>query len=208
MTDEAEAAEDALCLRIGRVARAHVQIDNSLRLCHQTLMTPGLGVYLTNRVVSTSVLVEDCRLMVAKSEIPEHVAAAAKSALDAAVEASKVRNRVVHDMWLRDVDDQTPEQAPRWTAHSIARRDRVRRVEEPPRDLDFLDAAVDQLRRTNVRITALLWALWNVLPAFGGRTEKPDEGWAELVRWVAVMENRFDLIADGGFRAHDDPDDA
>ncbi|MDX6372297.1 MAG: hypothetical protein QOD98_1285, partial [Nocardioidaceae bacterium] len=89
--------EDELALRIGRVARAHVQIDNNLRGVHQSLTSPGLAVYLVNRITSTSVLVTDCRTMIAKAGLGPRVEGAAIATLDAVMDANVTRNRVVHD---------------------------------------------------------------------------------------------------------------
>jgi hypothetical protein len=76
---------------------------------------------------------------------------------------------------------------------------------EPPRDLAFLDAALLEMRRTDIRVAALNWALWEVLPFFQG-SRQPGSA-SHLPRWIPVMEDRFDLQDDGGFRAHTLGDD-
>jgi hypothetical protein len=193
--------EDELALRIGRVARAHVQIDNDLRRVHQSLVSPGLGVYLVNRITSTSVLVADCRAMIAKAALTPKIEAAAVATLDAVTTANATRNRVIHDMWLREpaLDDA----APRWVGHRRAKGQLHFGPTDPPRDLAFLDAALIEMRRTSIRVAGLNWTLWDVLPFFeGGRPDGPDRG-RDLLRWIAVLEDRFDLLDDGAFSPHD-----
>jgi hypothetical protein len=207
MTDFELDAEDALCLRIGRVARAHTNLDNTLRRVHQTLVSPGLGVYLTSRVSSTNSLVHDCRTMLAKAGLDPDVHAAAQGALVAAKEANELRNRVVHDMWMREPEADQQEQ-PKWTTFRTIKWGMGAEASDPPRDLAFLDHAVDRLARTNLRVSGLVWALWEVLPYFQGRMGAlpQDEGHdpdtvGNLSAWVALMEDRFDMEG-SEFRPH------
>ena len=197
--------EDELCLWIGRVARAHVQLDMALRSVHQTLATPGLGVHLTNRITSTSILVDDCRSMLASALLDTRVQQAAEATLQAAKDANVVRNRVVHDMWLRDValDDDEP---PQWMVHRNV-KGQLHPVEaDAPRDVTFVAQATEQLARAGLRARAITWALWEVLPYFQGAMGPVPDGVGhdedsrgELASWVAVMENRFSLHSDGSF---------
>src|SRR5215218_1994571 len=91
---------DELCLRIGRVARAHVDIDVALRRMYVTLATPGNAVFLANNNLSTNRLVDDCRSMLANAAVDGSFRELAKGVFEAVKAANKDRNRVVHDMWL------------------------------------------------------------------------------------------------------------
>jgi hypothetical protein len=191
-------AEDRVSLGIGRVARAHVLLDDSLRRVHQALASPGLGVYLHSEITSTDRLANECKLMIRKAAVGPTVAAAAQGALDAAKAANERRNRVVHDMWLRDVDA-SEDQPPRWSAFRVYRGELniTAREDDQARDLAYLDAALTLMTRTRIRVMGVHWALWEVLPFFqGAHGESP----SSLPDWLAVMNDRFELTQDGGFR--------
>jgi hypothetical protein len=187
------AAEDALCLQIGRVARAHVALDNALRRTHQTLLSPSLGVYPTNRITSTEALITDCRLMLPKADIPEGIAEGGDQVLTVASRANAARNRVVHDMWLREP---AAEGDPTWRAMRVTKGKLNPDVGETPRDLTFIAQVVGQVERAALRVSGLTWALWELLP-FYKDLRGPE---SDVARWVAVMENRFELLEGGGFR--------
>lgn len=196
--------EDELSLRIGRVARAHVQLDQLLRQVFVTLASPGSAVFLANNNLSTGRLVEDIRVMIRKSELPEEFVEAANTALDAVKQANTVRNRIVHDMWLRDVgvdgqiDDTTAAHEAEWN--------RFRNVSgalgaeaSDSAHLGELDAGLTQIQRSYVRIHALYFGLWDNLPFFRGSRDQLD------VRrprdWTRVMQDHFILQENGSYRA-------
>lgn len=132
--------ENALCLEIGRVARVHVQVDNHPRRVHQTLMTPGLGVYLTNNITSTDGLVKDCKLMLGKADVPGEVHDARQATLSDTKTANEERNRVVHDMWLRMLIEGEEEEPPRWNVLKIAKGELASGSDTPRRDLEYVVA--------------------------------------------------------------------
>lgn len=173
-----------------------------LRRAHQALVAPSLAQYLSGGITSTSRLIEDCVLMLDRAGLDTEVLAAAKEALQAAVRANSDRNRVVHDMWMREQggeeDANTP---PTWRVYRVSRGALGPISSDPPRDLVFVEHALTQLERAHVRVFALYWALHMVLPFYQGSGEwRP----GQLDEWVRVMQDRFDLHADGGFKPHSD----
>ena len=196
-------AEDALCLWIGRVARAHVRLDSALVGVHQTLLMPSLGEYLTNRITSTEVMMEDCRLMVSKADIPEDVRQTADEALKSCKDANKDRNRVVHDMWLPYVDEEgTAEEGARW--RRLQRKSGHRDFVPPdaPTDLTFITDAWVRIVRSGHRVGAVRRSLLYVLPHFRERFHDQYGDPDDRARWLAIMQDRFTL--DGRFVAEVD----
>ena len=195
--------DDELALRIGRVARAHVNIDSGLRDVYRTLAMPSLALYLANNNPSTNTLVEDCRLMLRKAVLEDDFREAASKVLAAAKQANEVRNRVIHDMWFADLSVDAPQDPLTWVTFRNARGELGRLVAEPPRDLTFLDDALKTLQRTTLRVIALDWGLKSVLPLFHGSFPEGVDRTAELKRWIATMDDRFTVTAEGGWIVED-----
>jgi hypothetical protein len=188
---------DRLALAIGRVAQAHVQLDFALRQVHQTLMSPGLGMFLSGGVLSVARLIEDIQIMLAKADLDPEILVAAKSALAAARDANEVRNRVVHDMWLPHPELQPVDGQVRWLT-SRPQRGHLNSVSAAgsTRDLSYVADALAAQRRAQLRVLGIHWTLWEVLPFFrGSRGDAP----SNLSNWIALMTDQFDLQDDGGF---------
>lgn len=188
---------DRLSLGIGHVAQAHVQLDFALRQVHQTLMSPGLGMFLSGGVLSVARLIEDIQIMLAKADLTSEIHAAAKSALSAAKDANEVRNRVVHDMWLPHPESKPVDGQVRWLT-SRPQRGHLNSVSPAgsTRDLSYVADALASQRRAQLRVLGIHWALWEVLPFFrGARGDAP----SDLSNWIALMTDQFDLQDDGGF---------
>ena len=191
--DQAQVAEDAISLGIGRVARTHVRLDYALREVHRTLVLPGLGIFLQGGL-GTDRLVEDCKLMIKAARLDDtELTAAASEALGAAKEANQVRNRVVHDMWMRELDH--PPDVPRWTQFRAVRGE-LGLQGEFTKDMGYIEAAQTQLLRATVRIHALNWGLHGVLPFFQGSGLHATN---QMGKWVTVMRDQFTLNADGSY---------
>jgi hypothetical protein len=196
MSDELP-AWDALYREIGRVAQAHVQLDMSVRNVFVKLAMPSLAVYLVNDSASTAAVVDSCRTMLRRVEGTEQLLSAGLLALESAKQAGEERNRVVHDMWLPDFDGDVA-QPERWSVQRSAKGAFGMR-HAGMRDLESVKRARSKIDRANTRVTALLWALDGVLPFFLG---SGIEGPMPLEDWIAVMEDRFDALENGGFRPH------
>jgi hypothetical protein len=186
-------AEDELCLRIGRAARAHVEIDIALRSVFTTLTSPALGMYLVDKETSTARVVQDIKIMLKEAPLSPEVLAGAKVALAAALVAGEDRNRIVHDSWFPDFDapDGTP---PRWMS-SGKDKGLGRATVKPPRDLRWLDTKVHGLWRTVTQVQGLDWALKEAL-IFDRRSVRDPDGPMGLNVWIKAMEGRFDLSPD------------
>ncbi|WP_088315014.1 hypothetical protein [Kineosporia sp. R_H_3] len=182
--------EDQLDLEIGRVARAHVNVDFALRQVYQALVMPSAAIVLVADIASTSRLIDDCRLML-KTMFPDgELREAALSILDAAKTANVERNRVVHDMWLRHSVD--PE---KWMAFTKVKGSVGMRAKGDPKDLEYIRAVRDRLRRVHLRMTILIFALQDELPFFrGGRLEMGEK---ERLEQMAVLQDRFEMTAGG-----------
>lgn len=192
--EESLNSEDALCLRIGRIARAHVFLDNVLRNLHSTLLSPTQGVYLTENITSTDRLVTDCRTMVTHAPVHPAVREAGLDALTAAQVVNRERNRVVHDMWLRESLEETDD--PLWQRSRIDKR---LTGSEPPRaqELADVDKVRHDLETATIRISGLVKALFFLLPTVS-RGLPP----AGADYWIAVAAGKFDRAEDGRFHVH------
>jgi hypothetical protein len=189
--------DDRLSLLIGRAARSHVQIDGALRQIHTTLCSPGLGVYLNAEIDSTDRLIQQCRTMVNKADLSEEVTSACQAALADAKEANQERNRVVHDMWMpgEEGTDAT------WSRWKRLRTGLGNSFDATPQNLDDVAAVVVHLRRSHIRLHAMYFVLWEVLPFFrGSGAEIP----GQLPTMLPTMRGEFDLAEDGGWRIHGD----
>jgi hypothetical protein len=149
-------------LEIGRVARAHVHLDHTLRQTHQAPASPSAAVFLNGGIISTVRLIDDCRVMLDHACLDEVVLQAARAALQAGFDANQDRNRVVHDHWLRDSaqDTATPCRPPSWRAFRVKKGTLGPISTDPPRDLAWVESALDRLQRAQTRTFALLWALF------------------------------------------------
>lgn len=186
--------ENALSLGIGRVARSHVRLDHALRNVHSSLTAPGLAIYL-QASLSTDRLVEDCKVMIKAARFDNtEIVDASMLALDAAKESNKVRNRVVHDMWMRTPDH--PPETPQWHTYRV-QRGQLGMQSDHARDIGYIESALDQLQRANTRIFALGWAVREVLPFYAGGLRRPQD----LPEWIAIMRDQFIHTPDGGIKA-------
>jgi hypothetical protein len=192
---------DALHMEIGRIAHHHVLLDAALRGVYVALATPSAAVYLVNDTWSTAALVRACKTMIERSPAPPQVVEAGVSALEAADKANTERNRVVHDMWLPDVEGTMPTTPVRWNLTKIERGSFGRKM-DGVHDLRSLNDARFQIFRAHIRVSALQWALCESLPSWQGSGIES----GPRIDWVAVMEGRFVLDEDGSFRI-DDHDD-
>ncbi len=188
---------DLLQMEIGRVAQIHVQLDHALRQVFVSLATPSPAIYLVNDRSSTESLVQACKTMLANAEVPGEVSQAGISALQAASAANVERNRVVHDMWIPEYEEPDGRSV-RWHLSKIA-RGAFGFKSDGIHDLQSLKAARLQVFRAFSRVSALQWALHGTLPFYRGAGTDV----APLSDWIAMMEDRFVLDEDGGFRIDD-----
>ncbi|MDQ6525543.1 hypothetical protein RB608_18130 [Nocardioides sp. LHD-245] len=195
--------DDELCLRIGRVARAHVELDISLRWALETIVPPGPAALRINNQISTSKLVGDIRARLEESDISADFQAAAASALQAAEDAGKTRNRAIHDWWLPARIESSDGSAPRiaWRGYR-AKPGKVGLAASLSTDLDRLDTAVVTIRRTSARVKAMAQALPEAFSLDTSRAASTPGQILDFESALHVMENRFDLLADGTVKVH------
>jgi hypothetical protein len=164
MTDERNAAIDALDpsdrlgLYIGKVSRASVLIENTLRHIWINLAGPGLAVALVPTGVDR--LTDECVRMLHKSRRHgRDLKVASIQALRAAKAANAERDRYIHDLWMVNPRDEHADAA-------TFIRHRVRRHELGPAPTtvtsDDLVSTYNELRDVYVRIDALEYAVGRV----------------------------------------------
>lgn len=185
--------DDQLSLWVGRVAREHALLEYSLNNVFQVLCPAKDG----STPAGASQLAKACRDHLKATELGSEVKRAGEQALVGAQHANTNRNRLVHDIWLPSPEDgsgdganwnifgrPSPKDAPYATA---ARRD-VRAV---------ADVHV-QMARARLRVSGLFMALHELLAPKarpkGVRSAEP-----RLPRYIALMEDRFVLEANGDF---------
>lgn len=204
MTDGDLPSSEALYLEIGRVAQLHVRLDSSLRQIFVQLATPSLAVYLVNDNPSTTVVVEACKTMLKHADVPDEVREAGLLALESAKEASRERNRVVHDMWLPDTEVGGDLENPlQWTVLRAARRSSGY-IDGGRRDLESINSAHTQVLRSLNRLGSMRFALDATLP-FYKSLGFPKQGWP-LEYEIDVMADRFEMTEEGGVRPPPDRD--
>jgi hypothetical protein len=194
-----DADEEALTLRIGRVARAHVDLDIALRSLFGTLVFPSPAFYLADGITSTNRLVADCRVMLSKTDIGADLLDAGLDALSAAKVVNEERNRVVHDMWLPEIrlNSETP---PRW---EVLRPQRFHNASSSvavvSRDLGSVESVLTTLKRVTHRISGLDSALWMTLPHLANELGDTSRA-LPLSTWMSLAADEFDLLDDGAFQ--------
>jgi hypothetical protein len=151
---------DQLLHGIGRVAQAHVVLEVTLRGLFVGLAAPPSPAgYLAAQRNSVGQLTDDCRLMLANSELPEKAKLDGDEALKAGIEADKLRQRVVHDWWVQRLDATG---AISFDRYRIVRRTLGFTVE--PSDLGFIDDAEARLQSAQARISALSSLVVSAVP--------------------------------------------
>jgi hypothetical protein len=190
--------EDALALRIGQAARAHVDLDIALRSLFRTLVLPSPAVYLADGITSTNRLVADCRTLLSKTSIRSDLMNAGLGALSAAKVVNEERNRVVHDMWLPEIRLNS-DAAPRWEVLQPQKFHSDSSSEPVSRGLDSVESVLTALKRVALRISGLDQALWMMLPHLTDELGD-SSGAVPLGTWMSLAADEFDLLEDGAFR--------
>lgn len=191
---EALDAHSRLLYEIGNTAQRHVLVDQILTQIYGALASPSAAMYLASNSRSTHYLIVDCKKMLTKSGVKQSIIDAGISALTAANEANEERNRVVHDRWV-----QNPNQDPSAKTQFLRlqkEKDTLNGFKVSTRDLDSVKKSAQNLTRAFIRLHALSMALYDHLPFYasaGMPQIMPD---SEL---IAVMKDHFDLLPNGGY---------
>lgn len=189
--------DDALSLWVGRVARAHAHLEYGIDNVYRFLSRQVGDVPDSKAVKGLDQLVGECRVLLRRSGADREFLASGDLALLAAREATGMRNRVLHDMWLPDPlrDDWEP---PRWNTF---RRTGDLQMSYTSVSVQALAMVVDThtlLTRTRVRVSGLFMALHAMWPTDGARGKGPAPG-GSMPRYIALMTDRFTLEANGDF---------
>lgn len=194
---------DRLSLEIGRVTRAAVELEHSLRGSYAQLCSTSPAVGLLNKQMHVSNLIADVRLMVPLTFPRGRARDAAFSALSAADTANKARNRVVHDMWMPSDLEKGPNG--NWVRLQPGKGDKA--FEEYPAYAGYagtgmpsdikLDAGkvAEDLIKAAVRVHAIGFASWPWVGLMAGTLSED-----RILPHIEIMEGPIELLANGGFR--------
>lgn len=189
--------DDVLSLWVGRVARTHALLEYNVDNIHR-LLARQVGHAPGNKSVKGfDQLVGECRKLLQRSDVGREIVMSGETALLAAKEATVLRNRVVHDMWLLDPLREDWEPA-RWNTFH-----RLSDVQESynsanSQDLTMVVHTHTLLMRTRMRVSGLFMAFHATWPADRARVEGSSRG-GTMARYVALMTDRFILHANGDF---------
>ena len=188
--------DDALSLWVGRVARAHAHLEYGVDNVHRFLSRQVGNVPDSKAVKGFDQLVGECHRLLRKSGADREVLTSGDIALLAAKEATGMRNRVLHDMWLPDAlrDDWEP---PRWNTFRRT-SDLQTSYTASVHDLAMVVDTHTLLARTRVRVSGLFMALHATWPTAGARATGPPPG-DSIPRYIALMTDQFTLEANGDF---------
>jgi hypothetical protein len=183
---------DQLLHGIGRVAQAQVQLEIILRHLYTALTMPSVAAYVGAKRNSIDQLVQDCRVMLPHTELPDDFKTAGNDALLAAKDADRLRHQVVHVWWVEKMDSDDPTAAP----YQRMRADRTTiGYTSEPGDLAFIKDAEEALLRAYVRISQLVFAVTNMI--VGGALLPGAPYDPELLPSIC---GEFTLLPDGGWR--------
>lgn len=189
--------DDALSLWVGRVARAHAHLEYDVYNVHRFLSRQVGHVPDSKSVKGLDHLVSECRRLLNGSDADRQILTSGDAALLAAREATGMRNRVLHDMWLSDPlrDDW---ELPRWNTFRRMGNLETSYATASVRDLAMVVDTHTLLVRTRMRVSGLFMALHATWPTGGAVAEGRPRG-DSMPRYVALMTDRFTLQANGDF---------
>lgn len=145
--------DDALSLWVGRVARTHAMLEYHVDNVHRLLARRVDQVPSRKSVKGFDQLVRECRKLLQRSGAGPEIVSSGEAALLAAKEATNLRNRVVHDMWLPDPvsSDWEP---PRWNTFHRSNDLQESYNTATSQDLTTVVDTHTLLTRTRVRVPA------------------------------------------------------
>jgi hypothetical protein len=181
--------EDKLSLWVGRVAREHALLEYALSNVHRLL-----DVSDDEAPSSVGGLILECRKLLKRSDLSTEIVQAGCEALTAASAATAIRNRIVHDMWLPDPLHSESEAA-RWNAFRRSAERTVSYIGGTVKDLETVVEAYTNLARSRSRVSGLFMALHEVMRS--SVVDERPKTTSELPRYIAMMEDRFTVDANG-----------
>jgi hypothetical protein len=164
---------------IGRVCEAHVVLDWTLGTLQAELaivVNPAdpEKAYRPRRTPPlTTSFITRCRKLLSESGLPEDLRVAGDDALDAAWEANKPRNRVVHDAWFERIESTAGSSFTRVVIEDL-------KLTDEPSDLDFVQDTEQGLVSARDCLRGLLAAM-NRIRAAGGHPMPEGLSYQELI---------------------------
>lgn len=190
-------SDDALSLWVGRVARTHALLEYNLDNVYRFLGRQAGRATGSTSVTGFDQLVTECRKLLRKSHASQEVVTSGEIALLAAREATSLRNRVVHDMWLPDPLGEGIE-PPRWNTFQRLSDMAESYSSAASRDLTMVVDTHALLVRTRLRVSGLFMALHATWPTeLSGVDAASADG--NMATYVALMTDRFVLHPNGDF---------
>jgi len=189
--------DDVLSLWVGRVARTHALLEYDVDNVHRCLARQFGHVPGSKSVKGFDQLVSECRNLLRQSDAGQEILTSGDTALVAARQATGLRNRVLHDMWLSDPLRENWE-PPRWnTFQRLSDLDQSYNTANS-QDLTMVVDTRILLARTRMRVSGLVMALHATWPAGRAPLERA-KGEDNMARYVALMTDSFILHANGDF---------
>ena len=191
--------DDRLSLAIGRLVRAHADLEYKLRNVFGALSEFAPPAEEEASVSGTERLAAACMTRLDQAGVDPELLEAGRASISAVRDANTRRNRIVHDLLLvAPSDDGEPVQ---WNSFYGTRghRETVARTEAI--DVQTVEEAHRALQRAAVRMSGLFMALHAVLPRFRDRHRAGDNV-SSLPTYLDLMVDRFSLLPDGGWK-HD-----
>ena len=188
--------DDALSLWVGRVARAHAHLEHGVDNVHRFLSRQVGNVPDGKAVKGLDQLIVECRRLLQRSDADRGVLTSGDIALLAAREATGMRNRILHDMWLPDAvrDDW---ESPRWNTFRRMGDVQMSYASASVQDLAMVVDRHTFISRTRGRVSGLFMALHATWTTGGVRAGPPPGD--NMLRYIALMTDRFTLEANGDF---------
>jgi hypothetical protein len=189
--------DDALSLWVGRVARAHALLEYSVDNVRRFLALQMGQVTESKSVKGFDQLASECRGLLQQSNASRDILTSGDAALIAAKQATAVRNRVVHDMWLPDSLREDWE-LPRWNVFCRSGDIQGSYHSASSHDLATIVAAHTSLGRARLRVSGLFMALHATWPTGRSRVDGSERD-DNMATYLALMNDRFILHANGDF---------
>lgn len=187
--------DDALSIWVGRVARTHALLEYGVDNVHRVLLRRAGRQANGKSVKGFDQLVTECIDLLRSSDGDQEILTAGNFALRAAKEATGLRNRIVHDMWLPDPQVGESKQT-RWNTFRRSGDLLESYNSATSQDLNVVIDTHEILERTRIRVSGLFMALHETGPERrSGIVPSPDEN--AMASYVALMTGHFVLHPNG-----------
>ena len=189
--------DDRLSLAIGRLVRAHADLEYKLRNVFGALSEFALNSEAQASVSGTDRLAAACLARLDGSGLDKELMEAGRTSIAAVRAANARRNRIVHDLWLAAASNSDGESM-KWN-NFYGTRGHWETVARPEAsDVHAVEEAHRASQRAAVRMSGLFMALHEVLPRFE-ESNRARDGASNLPVYLDLMADRFHLLPDGAW---------